>query len=101
MALWDLRCAVPNEGAHRLAWVLGLRPDPLAAVTRLEVMIGVNVVERLLRGEIEPSWTMGARIELFSGGEVTTRMFYRPANRRWYDAPAGLRLPKQLLKKAA
>lgn len=112
MPMWDLRCPVPSTGAHRLAWALGLEPDPVAAVTALEVQIGVNAVERLLRGELEPGWSMGAHIEQATRGFVTTQMFYdrNPSSRRmlsnswgplrWWEVPSGLRLPKTL-KKAA
>lgn len=87
MALMDLRCPVPNEGAHRLAWAIGLSPDPAAALAVLEASIGVNTVERLLSGTLTPSERMGARIWLWSGCTIDARDFYRETPLRWWDAP--------------
>jgi hypothetical protein len=89
MALMDLRCPVPSEGAHRLAWLIGTADDPAAKICDLEDRIGINKVERLLSGILTPSEAMGASIWLASCGKIETRMFYRPTALRWWEAPPG------------
>lgn len=98
MPLMDLRGPVPSEGAHRLAWAIGMAADPGAAIAQLEASIGANMVERLLSGTLTPGEAMGARIALWSGHEIAARDFYRPTMLRWWQAPArrtakGWRMP--------
>ena len=100
MPLMDLRGAVPNEGAHRLAWLIGLAPDPAAKLAAIEARIGVNTVERILIGTLIPCERMGAGIWVESGCKIETRMFHRRTHLRWGELPQGVRIPKQL-KKAA
>lgn len=100
MPLMDLRGAVPNDGAHRLAWLIGMAPDPAAALAELEDKIGINTVERILFGTLVPGERMGAQIWAWSQCRLDTRAFYRHTATRWGQIPAGVRLPKPM-KQAA
>lgn len=87
MALMDLRCPVPNQGAHRLAWVIGMHANPGAALRELESIIGGNTVERILCGSLRPAERMGADIARWSRWAIETEDFYRTCPLRWWEAP--------------
>ncbi|WP_342248635.1 hypothetical protein [Sphingomonas sp. OTU376] len=93
MALMDLRGAVPNCGAHRIAWVIGTAPDPRMKYAELEVKLGPNSVERLLAGDLTPGASMGSKIFVWSNGRITYNHFYQNTPKRWRDAPFGFRAP--------
>jgi len=93
-----LAARVPNEGAHRLAWVIGTAINPGESIRQLEATIGVNAVDRLLSGTLTPGERMGAAITLWSRGAVKAGDFYRPTSLRWCDQPSaragsGWRMP--------
>jgi hypothetical protein len=89
-----LPARVPTEGAHRLAWMIGTAPDPAATIVALEERIGINMVDRLLAGELTPGSTMGVHLALASRGKIVPRMFYRPTGLRWGEAPRGFAVPR-------
>lgn len=93
MALMDLRGAVPNCGAHRIAWVIGTAPDPRMKYAELEARLGPNSVERLLAGDLTPGANMGSKIFVWSNGRITANHFYQNTPKRWRDAPFGFRAP--------
>jgi hypothetical protein len=98
MPVMYLCARVSNEGAHRLAWAIGTSPSPGVAVRELEALIGINTVDRLLGGTLTPSAAEGAKIAVWSRGEVRPGDFYRGTALRWGDRPAtrgdrGWRLP--------
>lgn len=100
MALLDLRCPVPSDGAHRLAWAIALANDPAALIARIEAAVGVNTVDRLLNGSLVPGERMGAALWEATRGAVNVRQFYRRTPLRWWQAPAGVAVP-QRAKRAA
>jgi hypothetical protein len=100
MALMDLRCPVPSDGAHRLAWLIGLAPDPAAKLAEIEAQIGVNTVERILFGTLVPCERMGAKIWAASRCTIDTRMFFRSTPLRWWHLPEGVKIPRPM-KQAA
>ncbi|NYT43129.1 hypothetical protein HZY97_20305 [Sphingomonas sp. R-74633] len=98
MSLMYLIARVPNDGAHRLAWEIGTRPIPGNAIRELELLIGINAVDRLLGGSLTPSRSEGAKIERWSDGAVRANDFYQPTALRWGDKPSerkpsGWRMP--------
>lgn len=102
MALMNLRGAVPNSGAHRMAWVIGLAADPAAKIRELEIAMGVNMPERLLAGDVLPASPYAGAIWAWSEGKITIRDFYLPTPKRWGDVPHGFRAPRPpLTRKAA
>jgi hypothetical protein len=105
MPLMDLRGPVPNAGAHKLAWIVGLARDPEAAFERLRTRIGPTMVDRMLSGELLPGLAMGAELFDWAANEgpyrVTARDFRRRTGQlRWGAPPHGWRLPERLRKAA-
>lgn len=99
--LMDLRGPVPSCGAHRVAWVIGMSPDPRLKYAELEAKLGPNMVERLISGDVTPGATMGGTLYIWSNGRLTARDFYRKTPKRWIDAPYGFAKPKAVPAKRA
>jgi hypothetical protein len=71
---WLLGDAAPAERARRIA--------------EADAALGPNKIERLLSGELEPGWDMGAKLRTVTGGFVTAEDFQRRRARRWwFDQP--------------
>ena len=101
MPLMDLRRPVPNSGAHRMAWVIGLAPDPAAKLKELEVLLGANMPERLLYGDVTPGSMMTHALWRWSGGKITVRDFYMMTPKRWNERPLGFSRPAKALGQRA
>ncbi|WP_423606168.1 hypothetical protein [Sphingomonas sp. MS122] len=86
-----LPARVPSAGAHRLLWWLLGSKKPAVRARRLAdaaAALGPNKVERLLAGDLEPGWDMGATLRNVTGGYVTPEDFQRRRARRWwFDKP--------------
>jgi len=86
-----LPARVPSAGAHRLLWwLLGAqKPEERARRSaEADAALGRNKVERLLNGDLEPGWDMGATLRNVTGGYVTPEDFRRRTRRRWwFDKP--------------
>jgi len=95
MALMDLRGPVPNCGAHRIAWVIGTTPDWRLKYAELNALLGPNMAERLLSGDLTPGASMGGKIYTWSNGRITARHFYQKTAKRWREAPFGFSMPKR------
>lgn len=100
MALLDLRGPVPNCGAHRVAWVILLAADPSGKMGELDQLLGANMAERLISGDVTPGSSMGVKLHRWSNGRIYPQHFYQETAKRWREAPHGFAVPKPMRKAA-
>ena len=100
MPLLDLRGPVPNCGAHRVAWVILLAHDPSGKMGELDQLLGANMAERLISGDVTPGLAMGVKLHRWSNGRIFAKHFYEETGKRWREAPHGFVLPRHLRKAA-
>ncbi|UYY60126.1 hypothetical protein [Sphingomonas sp. S2-65] len=80
----------PSVGAHRLVWWLLEQRDLLASANRVALLsgLGVDRLERVVLGEIEPEDDAAQRIAAATGGAVLPEDWSRRSQRPWAHAPA-------------
>ena len=100
MPLMHLPAVVPNEGARRLAWIIGNTEKPHVAVTLLEAMLGFGVIDRILSGELLPGVRMGARLWAWSGGQIDAYDFRHKPMGWWFDRPEAREMQRVLARAA-
>ena len=100
MPLMHLTAAVPNEGARRLAWIVGSAEDPAAALAGLEAKIGFGAVDRIVSGALLPALGMGAQIWAWSGGQIDAYDFRHAPEGWWFDRPESRRAQRVLARAA-
>lgn len=88
-----LPARVPNLGAHKLAWFLGTRSDPLAAIVEAEKRLGVGMVDRILCGEVVPASGLANDAAAITGLAINPRDWRRPSPASWGDRPMGFAHP--------
>lgn len=82
--------AVPNDGAHRLAWLIAESADPEERIEDLAggILTAVAMIDRLLSGEVVPEGGFAAAIARETEGAVLPMDWKRPASGPWGDRPA-------------
>lgn len=100
MPLLDLRGPVPNCGAHRVAWVILLANDPSGKMGELDQLLGANMAERLISGDVQPGSPMGVKLHRWSNGRIFVQHFYQQTPKRWRQPPHGFVLPKSAQRAA-
>lgn len=79
---------VPNEGARRLAWWLGIRTRSGLRDLMERAALTEVTVDRLLRGEVIPGAEMARAISVATAGVVLTPMWRSAPAGKWGDRPA-------------
>lgn len=77
-----------NEGARRLAWLLG----DLEARARAQLrrrFVSDMMLHRLVTGDVTPGLEFGTAIHLVSEGAITARHWNSPPEGGWFDRPVG------------
>ncbi|RSV44396.1 hypothetical protein CA234_02990 [Sphingomonas sp. ABOLE] len=81
--------AVPNDGAHRLAWFVAEAPAPDEAIEDLAAgtLTSVAMFDRVLSGEVVPAGGFAAAIARETGGAILPSDWNRAATGLWGDRP--------------
>lgn len=79
----------PSDGAHRLAWWIGEQADGEVAIEALATAMDapVSLVDRLLRGAVEPDDGIAAAIAAATGGAVLPGDWMRGGPLGWHERP--------------
>lgn len=78
-----------SDGAHRLVWWLATRDYLEAAAQGVAQWADISrdMLERIVRGEVEPGPGEAVMIEQATGGEVRSRDWLRAGPMSWREPP--------------